>query len=179
MNHWVYVVPQGSVSWPLIFYAFILANYAHESIRYTFSDSIDGVNGIPLSCYHIKCYENNYLNLNTGITIWNVHISNSNDTYIHQRNIEVLAVKEPHSASSLTSESFRTKTTKYGNTPISRNVKTVYYGTESISYLAPKIWVLIPNDITLKIRTRYVKTMSLIWVQTHVLSFYYQLYSFY
>ena len=30
---------------------------------------------------------------------------------------------------------------------ISRNVKTVRYGTESLSYLAPKIWNLLPNEM--------------------------------
>ena len=29
----------------------------------------------------------------------------------------------------------------------SRNPKTVKYGTETISYLAPKIWPLVPNAI--------------------------------
>ena len=28
-----------------------------------------------------------------------------------------------------------------------RSVKTVYYRTESLSYLAPKVWELIPNNI--------------------------------
>ena len=28
-----------------------------------------------------------------------------------------------------------------------RNPKTVKYGTETISYLAPKIWYLVPNTI--------------------------------
>ena len=28
-----------------------------------------------------------------------------------------------------------------------RSVKTVYYRTESLSYLAPKVWKLIPNKI--------------------------------
>ena len=54
-------------------------------------------------------------------------------------------------SSSLMKDLFQTKNTKYdlckGNTLISRNVKTVYYGTESISYLAPKIWELFPKEI--------------------------------
>ena len=33
------------------------------------------------------------------------------------------------------------------HTFITRSVKTVYYGTESLPYLAPKIWKLIPNNI--------------------------------
>ena len=28
-----------------------------------------------------------------------------------------------------------------------RSVKTVYYGTESLSYLSPKVWEFIPNNI--------------------------------
>ena len=29
----------------------------------------------------------------------------------------------------------------------SYNVKTVYYGTKTLSYLAPKIWNLIPSEV--------------------------------
>ena len=29
----------------------------------------------------------------------------------------------------------------------SNNVKTVLYGTETLSYLGPKIWNLVPSDI--------------------------------
>ena len=54
-------------------------------------------------------------------------------------------------SSSLMKEQFQIKKTKYalckGNTLISRNVITVYYGPESISYLAPKIWELIPKEM--------------------------------
>ena len=32
----------------------------------------------------------------------------------------------------------------------SRNPKTVKYGTEAISYLAPKIWSLVPNAIKIR-----------------------------
>ena len=28
-----------------------------------------------------------------------------------------------------------------------RSIKTVYYGTTSLSFLAPKVWKLIPNNI--------------------------------
>ena len=34
-----------------------------------------------------------------------------------------------------------------GNTFISNNIKTVNYGSEAVSYLAPKIWRQIPEDI--------------------------------
>ena len=48
-------------------------------------------------------------------------------------------------------ELFQTKKTKYdlrkGNTLVSRNVKMVYYGTDSILHLAPKLWNQVPMDI--------------------------------
>ena len=79
----------------------------------------------------------------------------SKSVTIHHRNIQLLAVEIYKAlnnlSSSLMMDIFQTKKTNYnlrnGNRLISRNVKTVYYGTESISYLAPKIWELIPNYI--------------------------------
>ena len=79
----------------------------------------------------------------------------SNSVRVHHRNIQLLAVEMYKAlnklSSSLMTELFQIIKTKYdlckGNILISRNVKIVYYGTESISYLAPKIWELIPTDI--------------------------------
>ena len=67
----------------------------------------------------------------------------SNSVRVHHRNIQLLAVEIFKAlnklSSSLMTELFQIKKkTKYdlckGNILISRNVKTVYYGTESISY---------------------------------------------
>ena len=33
------------------------------------------------------------------------------------------------------------------NTFITRNVKSVLYGTETLAYLGPKVWSIVPNDI--------------------------------
>ena len=48
-------------------------------------------------------------------------------------------------------EIFTVKDTGYklrgGNKLISDNIKTVNYGKETISYLAPKIWELVPEEI--------------------------------
>ena len=38
---------------------------------------------------------------------------------------------------------------------LSKNVHSVRYGTESLSYLGPKIWSLVPDDI--KNRLPYLK----------------------
>ena len=49
------------------------------------------------------------------------------------------------------SELFKLKDIDYnlrgGKRLNSTNIKTVYYGTESISHLAPKIWEQVPEDI--------------------------------
>ena len=66
----------------------------------------------------------------------------SNSVRVHHRNIQLLAVEIFKAlnklSSSLMTELFQIKKTKYdlckGNILISRNVKTVYYGTESGTY---------------------------------------------
>ena len=49
------------------------------------------------------------------------------------------------------SDLFQVKDIRYnlrkGKTLISNNIKTTSYGIDSISYLAPKIWDLIPEEI--------------------------------
>ena len=74
---------------------------------------------------------------------------------IHHRNIQILAVeiyKALHNlSSSLMSELFSSKDMDYnlrgGSRLNSNNVRTVNYGTETILYLAPKIWEQVPDDI--------------------------------
>ena len=72
---------------------------------------------------------------------------------IHHRNIQSLAIelyKFFHGLSpSITKNVFHFNTNIPHNLSIlySRNPKTVKYGTETISYLAPKIWSLVPNAI--------------------------------
>ena len=64
------------------------------------------------------------------------------------------------------SELFKIKETKYGlrkgSTLVSINPKTTNYGISSISYLAPKVWDQIPDDIrkceSLSIVKQKVKT---------------------
>ena len=48
-------------------------------------------------------------------------------------------------------EVFRIKEIKYDLRTdlslVSKNIRTVHYGLESISYLGPRIWKLVPNNI--------------------------------
>ena len=72
---------------------------------------------------------------------------------IHHRNIQSLAIelyKFFHGLSPrITKNVFHFNTNIPYNLSIiySRNSKTVKYGTETISYLAPKIWSLVPSAI--------------------------------
>ena len=74
---------------------------------------------------------------------------------IHHRNLQFLAIEIYKSlnnlSSPLMSELFQVKDLTYnlrkGDILVTRNVKTKNYGTDSISYLAPKIWKLIPEVV--------------------------------
>ena len=75
---------------------------------------------------------------------------------IHHRNIQSLAIKLYkffHGLSpSIMKNVFKFNTNisynlRSRNEIYSRNPKAVKYGTETISYLAPKIWSLVPNAI--------------------------------
>ena len=82
-------------------------------------------------------------------------LENSGSIKIHHKNLQALAIeiyKTLHNPSnSLMSDLFWIKTSKYNlrstGTFVSKSAKTVHFGTETISYLAPKIWELIPEDI--------------------------------
>ena len=75
---------------------------------------------------------------------------------IHHRNIQSLAVeiyKFFHGLSpSIMSQVFKLNSPlpyhlRNSNELYSRNPKTVRYGTETISFLAPKIWSIVPSDL--------------------------------
>ena len=80
-------------------------------------------------------------------------LEKSGSVKIHYRNLQLLAIEIYKAlnniSSSLMSERFQIKNIDYNlrNTLLSRSVKTVRYGKESISYLAPQIWNLVPKDI--------------------------------
>jgi len=74
---------------------------------------------------------------------------------IHQRNLRILAFEIYKTKNNLSpnimNEIFKWKQPHYclrnNDSLLSRNVKSVLYGTESITALAPKIWNLLPADI--------------------------------
>ena len=71
---------------------------------------------------------------------------------IHNRNLQVLAtgISEVHpNFDSDFMNIFRRKNKKSCNqcSFTQRNIKSVYYGSETISYLGPKIWNLVPKCI--------------------------------
>ena len=73
----------------------------------------------------------------------------------HQRNLQTLATEMYEKLNVLSPDImqaiFEIKSNYYNtrNAPAfsSRNIKTVRYGLQTISYMAPKIWDLVPKEI--------------------------------
>ena len=74
---------------------------------------------------------------------------------IHQRNLQVLATdlyKVHHGlAPELMNDIFKNRNVKYNfrknSTFETRNIRSVYYGSESISFIGTKMWELLPSNI--------------------------------
>ena len=83
-----------------------------------------------------------------NISSYDLLLEKSGSVSIHHRNLQHLAIKIfkalKHLSSPLMSELFKIKETKYvlrkAITPVCFNPKTINYGINSISYLAPKVW---------------------------------------
>ena len=107
---------------------------------------------------------------NDNLSSFETLLEKSGSVKIHHKNLQQLAIEIYKAlndlSSSLMSELFTFKNTSYnlraGKKLDSNNIKTVNYGTESISYLAPKIWELVPNEIkksnSLNVFKRKIKT---------------------
>ena len=94
--------------------------------------------------------------LKTVYSSFNELLDEDSSFSIHQRNVKSLAIeiyKYLHDLSpAVLSEVFKVNETipydlRMRNELYARNPKTVRYGTETISFLSPKIWSLIPQNI--------------------------------
>ena len=82
-------------------------------------------------------------------------LKKDNSVSIHYRNIQALATEmfkvKNNIAPEIMKELFAPKMSSYdlrnNNSFKRRRVKSVWHGTESVSYLGPKIWDLVPNEI--------------------------------
>ena len=45
------------------------------------------------------------------------------------------------------------------NNFVTRNVKTVSYGTETLAHLGPNIWSIVPNDMKQFLLSKFAKTI--------------------
>ena len=86
-------------------------------------------------------------------------LENDNSVSIHHKNIQALAIemfKVKHKlCRDITSDIFKERTNnRYNlrnrNDFVIPRVHTVYHGTESITYLGPKIWDIVPEEIKQK-----------------------------
>ena len=92
---------------------------------------------------------------NDDISPFHDLLEKSGTVSIHHRNLQLLAIeifKTLHDLSpSFMSEIFKPSNTKYdlrnSNTFVSKNINTTNYGLGTVSYLAPRIWEQIPEEI--------------------------------
>ena len=81
-------------------------------------------------------------------------LNKDNSVSIHHRNLQVLAIKmfkiKNNMAPEFLNEIFQNRALLYNlrtnSNFSSRQVHSVYHGTESLSFLGPKIWELVPED---------------------------------
>ena len=82
-------------------------------------------------------------------------LKKDNSAPIHHRNMQALATEmfkvKDNVAPEIMRELFSRKISHYdlrnNNSFKSRRVNSVLHGTESVSYLGPKVWDLVPNEI--------------------------------
>ena len=82
-------------------------------------------------------------------------LKKDNSVSINQRNTQTLATEmfkvKNNIVPEIMKELFAPKMSSYhlrnNNSFKRRRVKSVWHGTESVSYLGPKIWDLVPNEI--------------------------------
>ena len=104
-----------------------------------------------------------------------------NSVTIHHRNIKILATETykflKGLSPPLTNEMFVERNNNYsllGNNVLTRRrVNSVRYGTETVSFLAPKIWDILPKDIkdseSLDIFKRKIKKMNYMGMSLQIL----------
>ena len=99
-------------------------------------------------------------------------LDKDNSVSIHHRNLQVLATEmfkiKNNMAPEFLNEIFNNRTVPYNlrRNPhfSSRNIHSVYNGSESISFLGPKIWDLVPQDIKLSETITIFKNKIKKWV---------------
>ena len=83
-------------------------------------------------------------------------LEKDNTVSVHQRNLQFLATELYKVLNGLSSDLMKDVftlnddsgySTHNKRTLKSRNIKTVRYGTDSLAYLAPRIWELVPNEM--------------------------------
>ena len=92
---------------------------------------------------------------NDNFSSFEVHLYKDKSVTVHQKNLQILATDLYKTLNGLSpdimQDIFETKSNYYNirNAPgfSSRNIKTVRYGLQTISYMAPKIWDLVPKEI--------------------------------
>ena len=105
-------------------------------------------------------------------------LEKDNSVSIHHKNIQVLAT-EMFKISDIVREIFQERSVPYNlrsdNNCASRHVNSVYHGTESLSFLGPKIWEQVPPELkameTLDIFKAHTKKMDTFKLSMQIMSY--------
>ena len=101
---------------------------------------------------HVRCLHVSY---NDCLSSFEELLERDNSVSVHKRSIQCLAIELYRTFNDICpdimKDVFHLNTSSNYNirnrhTFTTRSVKTVYYGIESLSCLAPKVWELIPNN---------------------------------
>ena len=102
-------------------------------------------------------------------------LKKDNSVSIHHRNLEALATEmfkiSNNSSPSIVKEIFQKRIVPYNlrseNSFMSRQVNSVYHGTESLSFLGPKIWEQVPQEIKESENIAIFKSKIKKWTPSH------------
>ena len=108
-----------------------------------------------INSIHERALRITYITYNDRKPSFQELLRKDNTVSIHHRNLQLLATEifkiKNNMAPEILSEIFQSRTSSYNLRKNSsfyvRKVYSVYHATESLSFLVPKIWELVPEDI--------------------------------
>ena len=112
---------------------------------------------------------------NDNLSTFEQLLSTDKSFSVHHRNIQSLAIElykvqnnlSPRFMNSIFKITDKRYNLRYNSTFRTSNIRTVYYGSETLSYRGPQIWKTIPNEIKMSSSLIEFKTKIKKWTPTN------------